>query len=87
MQIVVVAMVCSVLLTEASNDREVRGQVLLGGWNKMNVTEPQVQAVAAETAAHLETVRNSGKVYQLQDVVSAKYQVGHPLFSELLRIA
>ena len=89
-QIVVMSIVCGVLLTEASNDRavsrgqrpEVRGQAALGGWNKMNVTDSEVLAVATEAAAHLETIRNTGKVYQLQDVVSAKYQVSHPSYQK-----
>lgn len=75
MPIVLMTMLCGAMITEAAVNRNI-----LGGWREVDVTNSEVQEVAAKATVHLEKARNSAMVYRLQEVVSAKVQVGHVAF-------
>lgn len=75
--IVVVALLCVALVTEASVGLKGKKKfpVRPGGWKKVDVTSPEVQAAATKAAMHLEGARNSAMAYRLQEVTSAKVQI------------
>ena len=81
--IVVVALLCVALVTEASVGLKGKKKfVRPGGWKKVDVTSPEVQAAATKAAMHLEGARNSAMAYRLQEVTSAKVQVGHETYRQ-----